>query len=146
MQRAFLPAFAGLVILGALLFAGCSTYGSRAAGPGPAVKKHVFVLSNLNDNNSLDSQIAAAIKLRGYVVEYGPVTMMPDDTQVVVSYEDHWNWDFGDHLTFLELTARDRTTGQSYATAHYQAKIPTKKAVAKVIGELVDRLIADARS
>jgi hypothetical protein len=72
--------------------------------------------------------------------------MLPDEAQVIVTYEDHWTWDFGDHLAYLQIVARDRKTGQVYGTAVFQAKIPTKKSIPKILGELIDRILADAKS
>lgn len=134
------------LVLGFLLFAGCSSYTSQSAGQAVAKQRNIFILSNQNDNNALDRQIVEALKARGYVSDSGPRTMMPDDTQVVVSYEDHWTWDFGDHLAFLQITARDRRTDQVYGTAVFRAKIPTKKSIPKIVGELVDRILADAKA
>jgi len=145
MQRAFSLGLAGLLVLATLLLAGCSSYEAQSGGKSVAGQKRIFIQSNQNDNNFLDTQIVAALKLRGYESDCGPLTMMPDDTQVIVTYEDHWTWDFGDHLAFLQITARDRRTGQAYGTAVFKAKIPTKKSIPKIIGELLDRILADAK-
>jgi hypothetical protein len=145
MQRALSLGFAAWFVLGTLLLAGCSSYEAHPGGKGVAGQKRIFIQSNQNDNNFLDTQIVAALKLRGYESDSGPLTMMPDDTQVIVTYEDHWTWDFGDHLAFLQITARDRRTGQVYGTAVFKAKIPTKKSIPKIIGELLDRILADAK-
>ena len=146
MKRAYSLGMIGLLLLSTLLFAGCSSYEAHPGGKKVAGQKSIFILSNQNDNNFLDTQIVAALKLRGYESDCGPLTMMPDDTQVIVTYEDHWTWDFGDHLAFLQITARDRRTGQTYGTAVFRAKIPTKKSIPKIIGELIDRILADAKS
>jgi len=146
MKRVLSLGFASLLVLGTLLLAGCSSYESRPAGPKVSGQKRIFIRSNQNDNNALDSQIVAALKLRGYESDCGPLTMMPDDTQVIVTYEDHWTWDFGDHLAYLQIAAQDRKTGEMYGSAVFQAKIPTKKSIPKIIGELVDRILADAKS
>jgi hypothetical protein len=146
MKRAYSLGLIGLLFLGSLFLGACSSYEAHPGGSKVAGQKRIFILSNQNDNNFLDAQIVAALKLRGYESECGPMTMMPDDTQVIVTYEDHWTWDFGDHLAFLQITARDRRTGQTYGTAVFRAKIPTKKSIPKIIGELIDRILADAKS
>jgi hypothetical protein len=146
MKRAFSLGLAGLLVLGTLVLAGCSSYSAQPAGQRVAAQRKIFIQSNQNDNNALDAQIVEALKLRGYESECGPLTMMPDDTQVIVSYEDHWTWDFGDHLAYLQIIARDRKTGQVYGSSVFQAKIPTRKSIPKIIGELVDRILADAKA
>lgn len=146
MKRALSLVLAACALLGALLAGpGCSTVTAQTVNHGVVGKKRIFVQSNQNDNNALDAQIVAALKARGYEADRGPLTMMPDDTEVVVTYEDHWSWDFGDRLAFLQINARDRRTGQPYGTAHYRAKIPGGKSVDKIIGELIDRIAADAK-
>ena len=52
---------------------------------------------------------------------------------------------FCDHLAYLQITARDRRTGQPYGAAVFTAKIPTKKSIPKIIGELIDRILTDAK-
>lgn len=146
MKRAYSLGMIGLLLLSTLLVAGCSSYEARPAGPKVASQRSIFILSNSNDNNFLAEQIVSALKSRGYESSCGPMTMMPDDTQVLVTYEDHWTWDFGDHLAYLQIIARDRRTNQVYGNAVFRAKIPTKKSIPKIIDELVDRILADAQS
>jgi len=145
MKRALAPVLAGLLLLGALLTTGCTSVEAHPAGKAVANKKSFFVLSNQNDNHTIDRQIVTTLKARGYEGDCGPHTMMPDDTEVVVSYTDRWAWDFGDRLVFLQIDAKDRRTGQLYGSTVFRAKIPSGKSVDKIIGELVDRLLADAR-
>ena len=130
------------VLLGLLFTAGCASYNAQTLGRGVGDAKRFFVQSNLNDNHAIDRQLVAALKLRERTADNGPLTMMPDDAQVIVSYEDQWTWDFGDHLLYLQLRAQDRRTGQPLATVVFRARIPTKRPLADILGELTDRLLA----
>ena len=95
----------------ALLLGGCATYDTDVArGRSLAGIKKYFVVSNLNDNHALDHHLAASLRARGFEAEVGPLTMMPDDTQAVVTYQDYWAWDFGDRLTFFRLHVRSPTS------------------------------------
>ncbi len=133
-----------LVILG--LLAGCSTYDAKVErGRSLEGVQRYFVQSNPNDNRAIDHQIAAALKARGVEVETGPLTMMPDETQAIVTYQDHWTWDFGDRLVFLQLIVRDRKTSQTYATIKFSAKVPSGKPLSAIVDELVGRLGTGAR-
>ena len=140
MKRPLLPA---LLVLGtALLLGGCASYDAQVdKGRGFAKIQRFFVLSNLNDNHGLDHQLAESLKARGREAETGPLTMMPDNTQVVVSYQDHWTWDFGDHLIFLQISVRDVRSEQPFATVTYSAKVPSRDTAATTVGQLVDRLL-----
>ncbi len=146
MKRAFSVWSAGLLFASLLLLSGCVSYDSHVVpGKGLDGVKHFFVLSNLNDNHGIAQNIEAALKIRGNEAESGPMTMIPDEAQAIVSYEDRWEWDFGDHLIFLQLTARNRKTGDLLGSVRYGAKIPKGKTTAVVIGELMDRLLADRK-
>ena len=131
-----------LVVLSFGLLAGCSTYNAKVErGRTLDGVQHYFVQGNLNDNRAIDVLVAAALKARGYEAENGPLTMMPDATQAIVSYQDHWTWDFGDRLVYLNVTVRERKTGQTYATATFSAKVPTGKPLSRIVDELVGQFL-----
>jgi uncharacterized lipoprotein YmbA len=143
MKRASVLPASCLFVL-SLLLGGCTTYDEQTThGANLPAKKHYFVQSNLNDNHAIAEQIDAVLKQRGFEGDNGPLTMMPDDTQVLITYQDSWAWDFGDHLVYLQISAMDRRTGGLLAAASFKAKIPPHKTVAKIIGELVDRMYAE---
>ena len=100
-----------------------------------------FVLSNLNDNRALDHRIAEALKARGRTAEVGPLTMMPDDAQAVVSFQDNWAWDFGEHLVFLKITVRDPSASQPYAHVTFSARVPLHEPPAQTVDRLVGALL-----
>ena len=124
------------------MIAGCSSYQTQMEpGRAPAGVQRFFVQTNPNDGHALDHKIAAALTSRGYQAESGPLTMMPEETQAIVSYQDHWTWDFGDHLVYLQIALRDRKSNQVYASVVFSAKLPTRKPPADIADELVGRLV-----
>ena len=132
-----------VLLLGFGLLAACTSYEARVdKGRSLDGVKSYFVLSNTNDNHALDAQIAAALKSRGFATETGPLSMLPDEAQAIVSYQDHWAWDFGDHLVYLQLAVRDRKTNQPYATVTFSAKVPTRKPLAEIVEGLIGPLLA----
>ena len=146
MKRAFSIWSAGLLFAGLLLLSGCVSYDSNVvSSKGLDGVKRFFVLSNQNDNHGIDHHIEAALKIRGNEASAGPMTMLPDDAQVIVTYEDRWEWDFGDHLIFLQLNVRDRRTDALLTSERFSAKIPKHKTTPVVVGELIDRLLADRK-
>ncbi|HEY0864612.1 MAG TPA: hypothetical protein VGD97_10950 [Lacunisphaera sp.] len=126
----------------ALLFGGCASFDASVEG-GRSLKgvQRFFVVSNLNDNRALDHQIAQALKARGLVAEVGPLTMMPDDSQAVVTYQDHWAWDFGEHLVFLRIDIRQPSQEQTYASATFSAKVPLREPAGVTLNRLVATLL-----
>jgi hypothetical protein len=142
MKTARLPL---LVLLGGLLLGGCTSFDSYATrNGGLAGVSRFFVVSNLNDNHALDRRIAAAFQARGLTAETGPLTMMPGDTQAVVTFSDHWSWDFGEHLDFLKITVRKPEANDVLASATFSARIPLKEVTPETVTRLVSRLFDGA--
>jgi hypothetical protein len=137
MKRVLLPSLL-LLVLG--LFTGCASYQADHQRSLTGLRDF-FVLSNANDNRALDHQIAAALRARGFKVETGPITMLPDEAQVIVSYQDHWSWDFGDHLVHLQIHVRERQSTQTIATARFSTRLPTRTSTAGIVDGLVGQLI-----
>ena len=135
-----------LVLLAAvLLCGGCASFDTEAPrGGGLAGVQRFFVVSNLNDNHAFDQRIAAALKARGFVAEAGPLTMMPGDTQAIVTFQDQWGWDLGEHLVYLRIAVRKPESSENLAGATFSARIPLKEAPAETVGRLVTRLFEKA--
>ena len=124
------------------MLGGCASY-STQVDHGRSLKgiKRFFVVSNLNDNHAIDRQIVEALKAHDLEADSGPLTMMPDNTQAVVTFQDHWTWDFGDHLVFLQIAVRDRRSEQSFASITFSAKIPLREAASETVARVVDQLL-----
>lgn len=128
-----------LLVLG--LLTGCATYNTqRDPGRNIAGVQRFFVVGNDNDNHALDRLIVTALTARGFTAHHGPLTMMPEETQAVISYQDYWTWDFGDHLVYLQISVRDRKSIQPYTTVKFSTKVPTRTPVSGIVEELVGRL------
>jgi len=131
-----------LVFISCVWLAGCASYNTQLDhGRNLSSIKRFFVVSNLNDNHALDQQIVSVLKDRGREAASGPLTMMPDDSQVVVTFQDHWSWDFGDHLVYLQISVRDTKSEQSFASVTFSAKIPLREDASVTVTRLVDRLL-----
>jgi hypothetical protein len=141
MKRVLLP-FALLLALG--FFAGCASYHASHNRSLEGLRRF-FVLSNANDNRALDHQIAGALRARGFEANTGPLTMMPDDAQAVVIYQDQWTWDFGDHLVYLQVSVRDRKSTQNLASATFSTRLPTRTPTSGIVDGLVGKLLEDGK-
>lgn len=129
-----------LILLVALL-AGCTSYQAQPGSAGRLQgKQRYFVVANSNDSRGLAHRIVASLKARGFTADSGPRTMLPEDTQVAITYQDHWAWDFGERLVHVEISAHEPGSPQPIAAASYSAKIPGRQSTAEIIDELVGRL------
>jgi hypothetical protein len=129
------------------LLAGCTSYEAQVEkGRAHAGVKRFFVLTNPNDGHAIDHLVAVALTNRGFEADSGPLTMMPDETEAIVSYQDRWTWDFGDHLVYLQIAVRDRKSIQAYANVVFSAKVPSHKHPADIVDDLVGRLLPGKKS
>ena len=80
--------------------------------------QHVFVQHLLTDGRGTDEIIARELRHLGYDAIAGPHQMMPENTEMVVIYDDQWNFDFTYYMMKLHLqvlTARtEKLVAESY--------------------------------
>jgi hypothetical protein len=134
-----------LVACGALV--GCATTERHVSVPGRNLKdvRRFFVERNLQDNHRIEERIVRVLRARGFEVESGPLTLLPDTAQVVIGYQDYWAWDFSDHMVVLKLSARDPQSMQPYATASYVKHVAFTSDAEVVVGQVVGELLAAGR-
>ena len=114
-------------LLAALLFlTGCTSFFYYKSADLSHLKRF-YVEQRLADNHRLDEQIVAELKAHGLDATGGVLTMKPDGIDVIVSYDDRWEWDFKTYLIDLRIDLRDGRTDKPLATGQYhQAKLTTK--------------------
>jgi hypothetical protein len=135
------------VLCACALFAGCASTQSNVAAPGRSLKdvERFFVLRNLKDNHRVHESIVRALRARGLHAESGPITLLPKDAQAVITYEDRWSWDFGNHMVSLKLGARDPDAVFPYVTAFFLDHVALKTDVDAVTAQLIGELLAAGR-
>jgi hypothetical protein len=91
-----------LLLVLALGAGGCTSFSSRKVVDLSRFQRF-FVETRLNENHRLDEALAAALRRQGRQAEAGPRTMMPPGTEVVVTYDARWTWDFRNYLIELNV-------------------------------------------
>ena len=133
-MKLFLP----LLALGAVL-AGCSSLDTHKETDLSAIQR-IYVEHHLTDNHRIDQAIVADLKARGYEASCGPLTLLPDNTQAIITYEDRWAWDFNNYLIELRLEMRENFTGKPLATGHYHQASALTKSPPEVVRQILDPL------
>jgi len=100
----------------------------------------VFVERRLNDNHRLDEHFVAALQRLGYQASSGPLTMMPEKTDALLTYDARWEWDFQSYLIELTLEVHTVHPRKKLADARSHQPTMTPKSPAAVVRNLVDRL------
>jgi uncharacterized protein YceK len=133
-----------LILLGLMAgLSGCSTVDARVApGHNLANVKRFFVVTSSSDNHGLNRHITNALQARGLTAESGPLTMMPDDTEAVITYQDRWGWDFSDYLAYLRIDVSAPGKTEPYASVNFSASVPSGKSYQATLQSLVDRLFS----
>lgn len=104
----------------ALLLAGCAQLTTRQLPNAPVWKyKHVFVEARLVDNFGVAEAIARDLRAMGYDASSGPLTMMPQGTEIIVSFEDMWTWDLSTYMIEFDVQVRSARTDKIVAMGHY---------------------------
>lgn len=135
-----LPLFA----LAALLLAagsGCASVTTRKVLD-LAPFKRVYVEHNLTDDRHLDELIVQELTRLGYQASHGPLTMLPDKTDAILTYEHRWEWDFKTYLIELRVAVRTARTNKKLADGSYYQPTPNSKPPAEVVGKVITPLFA----
>jgi hypothetical protein len=100
--------FFSLLLLAAALFTACSTVATHKNPKTDFSKfQHIYVEARLGDDHGLDLIIVRELQKLGYHVTSGPLTMKPDDVDVLIFYQDRWTWDFKTYMIEFGLVVRD---------------------------------------
>lgn len=129
-----------LLLLAGLCATGCASLdiqGRANLGRHP----RVFVEERLNDNLGIHRTIARELGALGYETSTGPLTMMPDEAQLVVTYDARETWDFRPYLIELNVTVRPaRDYNRVIATARYFRPGLTSKSPDLMVRETLEKL------
>ena len=106
--------------LAAVLLSGCSQIVTRTL-PESRIGSyhHVFVEHRLADSYGVADEMARQLREMGYDATSGALTMLPQDAEVIVSYEDMWTWDFNTYMIAIDVQVRTAHTDKILAVGHY---------------------------
>lgn len=103
--------------------------------------RRVWVEQRLNDNLGVGRKLAAELTALGYTAEVGHLTMMPENTELIVTYDAREEWDFRAYLIELNVSVRPvKDYNVIISTARYFHPGVTKKSSDAMIHELMVKL------
>ncbi len=118
MHRSLLNA--ALAVALAALLSGCSSMVTRSLPQSNLSGfRHVFVEHRLADSYGVADEMARQLREMGFDATSGALTMMPRDTDVIVSYEDMWTWDFSTYMIAIDVQVRSARGDKILAVGHY---------------------------
>jgi len=137
-----------LVALLALLASGCATKptAQRSSDLNLAQFHRIYVETRLNDNHAIDAKIAAELRRRGFAASHGHLTMMPEDTEVLITYDARWTWDFRSYLIELHMSVNTAKTHKPIANGHLRQLGLRPKPPETLITRLLNQFLAKGKS
>lgn len=102
--------------------------------------KRFYVLHRLTDDHHIDDIIVARLQALGREAAAGPLTMMPQSTEAVVTYRDEWAWDFKSYLIQLDIDIVRAHNNQPLARGSYRQPSLVPKDSTAVVEEILKPL------
>lgn len=99
-----------------------------------------FVENHGEDQRGIDQMIARGIRSRGLNVKSGLASARPSEFDVLVVYEDRWQWDISNYLIFLRIDFRDPETNVLLATGSSYQTSAARKPEGEVVAQILDSL------
>jgi hypothetical protein len=130
-----------LLLLVALLTGCTTTVSARKVVPLDSFKR-IYVERRLNENYHLDEIFAAELQRLGYEASSGPLTMMPEKTDAILTYDARWQWDFKTYLIELNLELHTSHSHKKLADANYHQPTIKPRPPEEVVREMLHRLYA----
>jgi len=148
MNRCLPVSLFSLAALLALALGGCTTKPTTQQSSGLALAQfhRIYVETRLNDNYAIDAKIAAELRRRGFKASHGHLTMMPEDTEVLITYDARWTWDFRSYLIELHIAANTAQTHKPIATGHLRQLGLRPKSPETLIARTLDQFLAKGKS
>jgi len=137
-RRRFRPLLAVLACC-FLGFSGCASVATRTVVDLSRFKK-IYVEHKLTDDRHVDEMIVNELTRLGYQASHGPLTMLPENTDAVLTYEDRWEWDFKTYLIEFNVTVRTARTNKKLADGRYYQPTPNSKAPTEVVSKVLTPL------
>ncbi len=131
-MKHLLPLAAALIAL----LAGCSSVNSRAVID-LAPFQHIYVVHKLTDDHHLDELFVAELKRLGHDASCGPLTLLPENADAILTYEDRWEWDFKSYLIELAFELHTARTEKKLADGRFYQPTPKPKPPAEAVHELL---------
>jgi hypothetical protein len=133
-----------LLLIALSLCASCTTTVAVRKAPTIDLRRfhRLFVEQPFNENHHLDEIMAEELRKLGYEASSGPLTMMPENTEAVVSYHAQWAGDFFIYLIDLNVSVYTAHTNKPLGEGRYYQPTVRTKTPEKVVHELFPRLFA----
>lgn len=103
--------------------------------------KHIYVVRRLTDDRHVDEMLVRELQQLGHEASSGPLTLLPDNADAILTYQDRWEWDFKTYLIELTFEIHTARTEKKLADGRFYQPTPKAKPPAEVVHELLASLV-----
>lgn len=130
-----------LLALLVTLLVSCSSVETRRV-PGVNLDRYqrFYVERRLTDDRHIDEMIVAQLRALGREASAGPLTMLPQEVEAIVTYQDEWAWDFKSYLIQLNVQIRDARRERPLAYGSYRQPSPVPKPPQELVRAILEPL------
>lgn len=100
-----------------------------------------YVERSDDDRRQLGQLIADNLSARGMPATAGSEGSTPDETTIIVTYVDRWNWDITMFLIELTITLRDPSTREAFAVGTSYHTSMSRLNPVEMVDEVISNLI-----
>ena len=104
--------------------------------------KRIYVVQRLGDDHHLNEMLVAELQRHNRDASTGPLTMLPENADAILTYTARWEWDFKNYLIEVSLELHTAHTRKKLADGRYYQPTPKPRPPEDVVHDLVDRLLA----
>lgn len=130
----------------AALLVGCMT--DFHADPVPSERRATgtvyYVERHEKDERHLDATIVAALAKRGVAAHSGLPSERPAHVDVLVTYEDRWQWDMSMYLLSMRIDLRDPQTNALLTSGNSMQTSLARKPAEEVVENIVRAFFEEA--
>ena len=120
---------------------------SASVNPGVELRelKKYYVVKLGPDNRGVNRLIVAHLTNMGFTADTGPAESMPDDADVIVTYEDRWQWDITMYMIGLTIHFRNPKNQQLLAVGNSYHTSITRMPPTAMVGEVLGNIFAKSK-
>lgn len=136
---------APLILVLAFLVASCSIV-EKGSYVRPATSlstgETFYVVLDGEGREDTGKLLVERLKALGYDVRGGPRAEVPADTDVIVTYEDHWFWDMSMYMLSVKVDFRNAKTNALLATGQSLRTSLARKSPEAMVDEAISPVLA----
>ena len=131
-----------LWLLAFISLTGCANLATGRVTPGIDISQFnkFYVVKFKPDGRGVNNLIRDELQMMGYEAKTGPENEVPEDTEVIVTYQDNWMWDITMYMIKLRVFMHNPETQKLLASAKSYHTSLTRKSPEEMVTETLTNI------